>query len=187
MRKHTEFPKSDSGDPDTDASFGIDRAPIAPAARYGCLTLWMASASALTVGVMGTVAYGVWLNHDQRAYVDAMASARQALGGADPTSARQDTSWSGQVTPDPAPPTGAQTTPADTQIAQSGAPLGSTASRLAARKTARQTCAVPQVRDRPAPPSKPSNNFLSRFASLFHRGNDQQRGSGIQRDTYAHQ
>ncbi|VXC04188.1 conserved hypothetical protein [Burkholderia sp. 8Y] len=54
-------------------------APRAPP-RFGRLALWMASASALGIGVLGTVAYSMWFNHDQRVYTEAMASARRTLG-----------------------------------------------------------------------------------------------------------
>lgn len=47
--------------------------------RFGRLAMCVAAASALAIGVTGTVAYGVWFNHDQQAYAEAMASARQAL------------------------------------------------------------------------------------------------------------
>ncbi|SAK54682.1 hypothetical protein [Caballeronia ptereochthonis] len=52
------------------------RAPL----RFGRLALWMASASALGIGVLGTVAYSMWFNHDQRVYAEAMAGARKTLG-----------------------------------------------------------------------------------------------------------
>ncbi|SEF06928.1 hypothetical protein SAMN02787142_7372 [Burkholderia sp. WP9] len=48
--------------------------------RFGRFAMCVAVASALAIGVMGTVAYGVWFNHDQKAYTEAMAGARQALG-----------------------------------------------------------------------------------------------------------
>ncbi|MGF6572685.1 hypothetical protein ABH945_004806 [Paraburkholderia sp. GAS333] len=51
-----------------------------PAPRFSRLALCVTAASALTLGVVGTVAYGVWFEHDQQAYADAMASARQSLG-----------------------------------------------------------------------------------------------------------
>ncbi|OAJ54223.1 hypothetical protein A6V36_17060 [Paraburkholderia ginsengiterrae] len=57
---------------------------VAPAAgpppRFGRLALCVAAMSALAIGVMGTVAYGVWFNHDQQAYAAAIVGARQALG-----------------------------------------------------------------------------------------------------------
>jgi hypothetical protein len=40
----------------------------------------MAAAGALAFGVLGTVAYGVWFNHDQQAYAEAIAGVREALG-----------------------------------------------------------------------------------------------------------
>jgi hypothetical protein len=70
-------------DLDQDRSQGLDDeaepgfAP--PPARFGRLALWIASTSALTVGVLATVAYGVWFDQDQRAYAKAMAAAQQTL------------------------------------------------------------------------------------------------------------
>ncbi|WP_233854688.1 hypothetical protein [Paraburkholderia sp. HD33-4] len=52
----------------------------APPPRFGRLALCLAAAGALTFGVMGTVAYGVWFNQDQQTYADAIAGARLALG-----------------------------------------------------------------------------------------------------------
>ncbi|EDZ98447.1 conserved hypothetical protein, partial [Burkholderia sp. H160] len=40
----------------------------APPPRFGRLALCLAAAGALTFGVMGTVAYGVWFNEDQQTY-----------------------------------------------------------------------------------------------------------------------
>lgn len=65
-----------------DAGFDVGAEPSAapPPVRIGRLALCVATASALTFGVVGTVAYGIWFNHDQQAYAEAMAHARQALG-----------------------------------------------------------------------------------------------------------
>ncbi|WP_233805479.1 hypothetical protein [Paraburkholderia sp. HP33-1] len=52
----------------------------APPPRFGRLALCLAAAGALTFGVMGTVAYGVWFNEDQQTYAEAIAGAREALG-----------------------------------------------------------------------------------------------------------
>lgn len=60
--------------PDARASFS------APPGRFGRLAMFAAASSALALGVVGTLAYGVWFNHDQQAYAEAMAGARQALG-----------------------------------------------------------------------------------------------------------
>jgi hypothetical protein len=62
---------------------GEDRAPsrgVLPPLRFGRLALWMASATALGIGVLGTVAYSMWFTHDQRVYAEAMTSARRTLG-----------------------------------------------------------------------------------------------------------
>jgi hypothetical protein len=48
--------------------------------RFSRLALCVTAASALTLGVVGTAAYGVWFNHDQQAYAEAIAKARQSLG-----------------------------------------------------------------------------------------------------------
>lgn len=61
---------------DYDDDPGPARTPL----RFGRLALWMASATALGIGVLGTVAYSMWFNHDQRVYAEAMASARKTLG-----------------------------------------------------------------------------------------------------------
>lgn len=82
MFNDTEFSKSAVESPDTGFDAGAEPAAAAPPVRFGRLVLCVATASALAFGVVGTVAYGVWFNHDQQAYADAMARARQALGTA---------------------------------------------------------------------------------------------------------
>ncbi|CAB3783551.1 hypothetical protein [Paraburkholderia caffeinilytica] len=92
MLNDTDFSKSAEGNPNTGFDAGAEPSSATPPARFGRLALCVATASALAFGVVGTVAYGVWFNHDQQAYADAMARARQALGtaasaAAGPTSA----------------------------------------------------------------------------------------------------
>lgn len=55
--------------------------------RFGRLAMCVATASALAIGVLGTVAYSVWFNHDQQAYAEAMVGARRALGNSASASA----------------------------------------------------------------------------------------------------
>lgn len=55
-------------------------ASVVTTPRFGRLAMCVATAGALAIGVMGTVAYGVWFNHDQQTYAAAIAGARQALG-----------------------------------------------------------------------------------------------------------
>jgi hypothetical protein len=83
MFNDTELPKSSLDGPDI-GSQTDDQAPAAAPPRFGRLAMCVGAASALVIGVMGTVAYGVWFNHDQQAYADAMVDARKALGGAAP-------------------------------------------------------------------------------------------------------
>ncbi|MFL9902140.1 hypothetical protein PQR75_29750 [Paraburkholderia fungorum] len=82
MFNDTDLPKSAVEHPDAANDAGAEPLAAAPPVRFGRLALCVAAASALTFGVVGTVAYGVWFNHDQQAYADAMAGARQALGTA---------------------------------------------------------------------------------------------------------
>ncbi|MFM0082455.1 hypothetical protein P0D72_26860 [Paraburkholderia sediminicola] len=88
MLNDTEFSKSAVESPDTGFEAGAEPPAAAPPVRFGRLALCVATASALALGVVGTVAYGVWFNHDQQAYADAMARARQALGTAAAAAAR---------------------------------------------------------------------------------------------------
>jgi hypothetical protein len=67
------------GSGDDTPSFRASTSPGAPA-RFGRLAICVAAAGALALGVIGTVAYGIWFNHDQQTYAAAMSGARQALG-----------------------------------------------------------------------------------------------------------
>jgi hypothetical protein len=82
MFNDADLPKSAVESPDTGFDAGAEPSAAAPPPRFGRLALCVAAASALAFGVVGTVAYGIWFNHDQQAYADAMAGARQALGTA---------------------------------------------------------------------------------------------------------
>ena len=87
MANDTDLPYSDPEG--RDEGFD-DRDPYranAPPARFGRLALCTAAAGALAFGVLGTVAYSVWFNHDQQAYAEAIATARQALGIRGPAAA----------------------------------------------------------------------------------------------------
>lgn len=81
MANDTDLPQSELDGPDpgfveADGLHGTSASPP----RFGRLALFVAAAGALAFGVLGTVAYGVWFNHDQQAYAEAMTGARQALG-----------------------------------------------------------------------------------------------------------
>jgi len=79
MDNERDFSRGSSDDPETDFAARMHSEMSSPT-RFGRLALCFAVAGALTLGVMGTVAYGIWFNQDQRAYAEAMANARQALG-----------------------------------------------------------------------------------------------------------
>jgi len=89
MFRHAELPTSGAASPDADIDLVHDDLPPHAPRRFGRLALWIASASALGIGVAGTVGYKVWFNQDQRAYVEAMAIARQELGITQATLAAQ--------------------------------------------------------------------------------------------------
>ncbi|MFM0668997.1 hypothetical protein [Paraburkholderia sediminicola] len=86
MYNDTDSPKSvlDGQDAGGQTS-GLSISATPP--RFGRLAMCVAAASALVIGVMGTVAYGVWFNHDQQAYAEAMVGARRALGNSASASA----------------------------------------------------------------------------------------------------
>ncbi|MFM0502562.1 hypothetical protein [Paraburkholderia caffeinilytica] len=82
MLNDIDLPNSAAERSDTGFDAGAEPSAAALPALFGRFALCVATASALALGVVGTVAYGVWFNHDQQAYADAMARARQALGTA---------------------------------------------------------------------------------------------------------
>ncbi|WP_250865709.1 hypothetical protein [Caballeronia sp. INSB1] len=85
--------------PETAIDYDDEPGPMRMPLRFGRLALWMASATALGIGVLGTVAYGMWFNHDQRVYAEAMASARRTLGIDQPAIAAQTQSAGAVETP----------------------------------------------------------------------------------------
>lgn len=80
MFNTSHLPQSEVDDAHTGSPARGPRDARALAPRFSRLALCVTAVSALTLGVMGTVAYGVWFNHDQQAYAEAIANARQSLG-----------------------------------------------------------------------------------------------------------
>ncbi|WP_277184525.1 hypothetical protein [Caballeronia sp. BR00000012568055] len=172
-------PANDPTVPAADAVFERDdayapaRAPLAPI-RFGRLALWMASATALGIGVLGTVAYSMWFTHDQRVYAEAMASARKTLGIEQPALAQTQSGGAVEAAPVTSPPVtsivtipAAPATPETTDLAEINdtddsttfatvtAPSGSDSAPVAqgsARKVSgnAQTAAVPMRTGRSA-------------------------------------
>src|SRR5258706_8991267 len=141
MFRQAELAHSGAGSPDADIK-------AAPPARGRRLALWVASASALAVGVMGIVAYGDRFDYDQ------------ALGIIGPTSPAQHTSWSGHVALPSSPPArGTAVASAELAPPVSSAPSDhrggpspdSASPQPAARRPAHASCAAPPGR-RPSGP-----------------------------------
>jgi hypothetical protein len=205
MFKHTDLPLETDGtdtdfNPDTDPAFA--RTPV----RFGRLALWIASASALAIGITGTVAYGVWFNQDQHAYAEAMEHARQTLWLAAATAAPapapesapvvQPTASSGYVAVPLVPARPVTVASADlnapvpsavssAQFNRRAAPSDSAVPKLAVTRPPRATCSASAERHRPVSRVKSNGNLFTRAGSFFHRVSYRQHGTESQRDIYA--
>src|SRR5579864_347244 len=195
MSKRAELPKSGAADPDTGVNLAVDPALAASPAQFGRLALWVASASALAVGVVGTAAYGIWFNHDQRIYIDALASARQALRMSGATPPTHQTRSSEPVTQSSS-LSALETTVVSAQAAlpassapydQGPAPSADSAAvQMTAARPGLVNCASPQTRRRSTSPARPNSSASSRTSPAFYHVS-YRHGTGSQRDTYAHQ
>jgi len=81
---HDPIHVRDSATDDPYADFDSAYPMGAPPRRFSRLALCVAAAVALTFGVMGTIAYGIWFDQDQQVYAQAIAGARAALGSPKP-------------------------------------------------------------------------------------------------------
>jgi hypothetical protein len=196
MSKHTELP-SETDRTDTDFNLDADPAFAQPPVRFGRLALWIASASALAVGIMGTVAYGVWFNQDQHAYAEAMEHARQTLWIVEPapeaTPLVQPTASSGFVASPLAPSRPVTVASADliapvsaTQFNRRTVPSDSAAPKLAVTRPLRASCSANVEHRRAMSRAKSNGNLFTRMSSFFHRVSYRQHGTESQRDIYAH-
>jgi len=192
MSKHTEL-QSDTDRPDADFNLDVNPAPAATPVRFGRLALWVASASALAVGVVGTVAYGVWFNQDQRAYAEAMENARQTLWITAATSAAQPTSSSGYGDLSSSTPPASAVSSVDlnapvfsTQFDRRAEPSRDiSAPKLATTRPDRASCSANLDRHRPTSRAKSNNGLFTRVGSFFHRVSYRQRGTEGKRDIYS--
>ncbi|GGD50845.1 hypothetical protein [Caballeronia grimmiae] len=202
-----DAPSGSFADFDDEEDIEAEPDPVRPPRRFGRLALWMASATALGVGVLGTVAYSVWFNQDQRVYAEAMTSARQTLGVDQPVLAA--TQSSGVVE---APST--VTHPENIKLAGSPPALdrpglsavaaapaaiaeddtterratpssqsGNRANR-AAEKPARTAQANQNVK-RHAPPAKAEPGLFARVGAFFHRVSYRRNATSGQREEYS--
>jgi hypothetical protein len=197
MSRHTESQSVDADASSIDLNLDADRAPPVSPMRFGRLALWIASASGLAVGVMGTVAYGVWFNQDQNTYAQAMARARQTLSMTESITATQRTLPAGPVALTASPPNGASIASVDAANATAASSSTGTdrpavrtadaaAPKLSAARLNRASCPVAQERRRPPPRVKPSGGLFARVGSFFHRVGYRQHDNQNQRDVYSH-
>ena len=205
MSKPPELPsETDGTDADLNPDANADPAFAPTPVRFGRLALWIASASALTVGIMGTVAYGVWFNQDQHAYAEAMEHARQTLWlgsvpAPAPTPAMQPTVSSGNVAaslaPSPPPPRLVTVASADpvapvpsTQLDRHAEASDPATPKLAVTRPLRANCSASVEHRRPVSrvKSNGNGNVFTRVGSFFHRVSYRQHGTESQRDIYAH-
>ncbi|TDN61469.1 hypothetical protein [Paraburkholderia sp. BL10I2N1] len=176
--------------PGGDARIEAGYIPLAQRGRFGRVTLWAASASAIAVGVVGTGAYGVWFNHDQRGYVEAMASSQHAPEITAPAAAPMtQTALPAQVTVSPAPVARA-TSVVSVEPAPPAAPVPSKAEAApAVYSVAPQQASTRPLQvnhhatqnRRPSTPQIKPNPFV-RVSLFFQRLSYQQHGTTSQRD-----
>lgn len=193
MSKDTEL-QPDADRRDADFNPDADPAPAATPVRFGRLALWVASASALAVGVVGTVAYGIWFNQDQHAYTEAMENARQTLWITASTPTAQPTSSSGYGDLSSSAPSATAVSSVDlntpvfsSQLERHATPSrDTTAPKLAATRPDRAGCSASLDRHRPVSRAKSNNSVFTRVGSFFHRVSYRQRGTESRRDIYSH-
>lgn len=177
-------------DPDFATEAEGDLVSCEPRPRYGRFALWIASASSLAVGVVGTVGYGVWFHHDQGVYVDALASARQALGPTDPASAAPTAVRAGTVTQAPAvdtaeagdstsaQPASADQPPAAVSRDSAQSPVVSPSPTQASRASAQARTGSANSH------SKASRSPFMRIAWFFHHAGSRRHGSRTRSEIY---
>lgn len=136
-------------------------------------SLWAASAVSLALGVAGTVAYGVWFNHDQRTYANAMENARRALRLNEPPPPIQTTA--GVVLPQP--------TPAlpDPRAAPAQEPAV-VAQQPNVQRPASPKRSTVQTRAETPAHAKAGRNPLTKIAALFHPASYRRHGTQHQPD-----
>ncbi|MDR5738339.1 MULTISPECIES: hypothetical protein [unclassified Caballeronia] len=191
---------------DFDDDADPDEAPVRTPRRFGRLALWMASATALGVGVLGTVAYSMWFNHDQRVYAEAMNSARQTLGIDQPVLAATQSSGvvEAPVTAHPenirlagsppaldrpglSPVAAAPVAIAEDDATQRRATASNQPNNRANRAGDKpvRTAQASQTTKRRAPPSKAEPGLFARVGAFFHRVSYRRNATSGQREEYS--
>jgi hypothetical protein len=191
MSKDAGWPESGVTEPDADTDPDAEPVPGALPPHDARSALWVASACALTAGVIGTVAYETWFNHDQRTYADAVARAREALGQSDLALSTQETCWPRQVTTPtmlPSSDAGCTQPVMSVQFYHFGPPQSAapqlTKERLRTNHVALQSRAHSSPRNKASGAS--SSGFFGHMRSFFRRVSYRQSGAGDQQNGYAH-
>jgi len=173
--------------PNPHTDVGFDERTDAPRAGFVRPALLAASAASLALGVAGTVAYGVWFNHDQRIYANAMESARRALRLNDRPPSIQATA--GIVLPQPT------LTP---QLSPHGAPVQEVAAAPSPAPAQAAVSSVQPETPRPAPAkrttvstraeaparAKTSHNPFTKIAAFFRPSSYRHHGTRHQSDAF---
>lgn len=165
----------------------FDERPNAPRVGFARPALWAASAASLALGVAGTVAYGVWFNHDQRIYANAMESARRALRLNDRPPPIQTTAGivlpqptlAPQLSPAPAP------SPAPTAApAPAAAQVQTTTAQSDAPRPAPTKHATVATRAETPSRARTSHNPFTKIAAFFRPSSYRHHGTRHQSDAF---
>ncbi|MDR5779500.1 hypothetical protein QCE63_08670 [Caballeronia sp. LZ065] len=164
--------------PAPEPDFGDEPSPVRAPLRFGRLALWMASASALGIGVLGTVGYGMWFNHDQRVYAEAMASARKTLSIEQPVIAAQTQSAGVVEAPGTAPAVYVGNTSGDTSADVTATPLDTASPSMDAPTTVaadddhgRDAAGTAELATATALAATPQTSVPAQTAAATRRGN----------------
>lgn len=166
----------------TQPNAGFNGKPVARRVGLARPSLWAASAISLALGVTGTVAYGVWFNHDQRTYANAIESARRALRLNEHPPLIQTTA--GVVLPQPRPalpqpdPRAAPAQQPAVVAQQPAVP----AQQPDAQRPASSKRPTVQTRAETPAHTKASGNPLTKIAALFHPASYRRHGTQHQPD-----
>ncbi len=168
------------------ATAGFDERIDAPRAGFVRPALWAASAASLALGVAGTVAYGVWFNHDQRIYANAMESARRALRLNDRPPPIQTTA--GIVLPQPTltPQLSARAAPVQEAAAAPPAPAQADVASPppeTSRPAPAKRATVPTRAETPSR-AKTSHNPFTKIAAFFRPSSYRHHGTRHQSDAF---
>jgi hypothetical protein len=169
MANDSDLPQSETEGPERGFDTRSPHRTATSAPAFGRLALCTAAAGALAFGVLGTVAYGLWFNHDQQAYSEAIAGVRQALGMPGAASVVAAGSAMNRLAEPVAlsGPAGSATVPVTAATSSHTMPTtpalkpGATENALAVPSAPATTAATPRASTTPTPPSAPTTSTAS--------------------------